>query len=276
MDGMSLPLKIAWSAMRRPVRHHYGEHPSQVADLHLPDGPGPYPVAVVLHGGYWQDQYGKLIMRPVCLDLVRRGWAVWNVEYRRLGREGGGWPATFDDVAAAIDYLAGLGDSRLNLEEITAVGHSAGGQLALWAGARPSLPAGAPGSGPGVKLHRVVALAAVCNLEWAGASAAALLGGTPQEVPERWDQADPARRIPLDITVLLAHNRDDTTVPVLHSRSYAAAARAHGGDATLIEQVTGGHRGPIDPSSLLWQEAARRVTRPRPLLPDEQVPAPVD
>ena len=122
-----------------------------MCDLHRPHGQGPFPIAIVLHGGYWQPPYGKLIMRPLCLDLARRGYAALNVEYRRLGRDGGGWPQTFDDVAAGIDLLAGLGDAALDLERVTLIGHSAGGQLALWAAGRRELPPGAPGADPRVR-----------------------------------------------------------------------------------------------------------------------------
>ncbi|MDP2711345.1 MAG: alpha/beta hydrolase, partial [Solirubrobacteraceae bacterium] len=132
----SLALRIAHAALHRPPRHRYGAHPRQVADLHLPAGPGPHPVVVVLHGGYWRPPYTRLIMRPLCLDLARRGWAAWNVEYRRLGRDGGGWPQTFDDVAAAIDHLDELRAGPVDLDRVTLLGHSAGGQLALWAGGR--------------------------------------------------------------------------------------------------------------------------------------------
>jgi acetyl esterase/lipase len=196
-------------------------------------------------------------MRPLCLDLARRGWVAWNLEYRRLGREGGGWPATFDDVAAGIDYLAALRDARLDLERVTLVGHSSGGQLALWAGAREGLPVGAPGAAPKLELQQVVALAAVCNLESGGRSAVALLGGRVEEVPERWSQADPMWRVPLGVPVLLVHCRDDATVSVEQSRDYAAASQAKGGDVTLIELPTGGHRGPIDPSGVAWQAAVQ-------------------
>lgn len=257
---MSLPLRIAWSALWRPVPHRYGAHPSQVVDLHLPPGPGPYPVAVLLHGGHWQGQYGKLIMRPLCLDLVRRGWAAWNVEYRRLGRDGGGWPATFDDVAAAIDLLSELREPRLDLQRVTAIGHSAGGHLALWAGARDELPVGGPGAAPKVVLQQVVAMAAVCNLTYGGRSAVALIGGGPEEFPERWAQANPMCRVPLSVPVLLLHCRDDATVSVQQSREYVAAARAAGGDVTLLEPVVGGHRAPIDPAHVAWNTAARWMT----------------
>lgn len=262
---MSLPLKIALSALRRPAIHRYGPHPAQVGELFVPRGPGPFPVAVILHGGYWQDQYGKLVTRPLAVALARSGWAAWNVEYRRLGREGGGWPATFDDVACAVDHLSELADHRLNLDYVVAVGHSAGGQLALWAGARAGLPLDAPGAGPKVLLKQVVALAPVTDLGTAGASAVALMGGGPDEVPERWAQANPMDRIPLEVPVLLVHNRDDRTVSVHQSLAYAAAAEHAGASVVLIEHGTGGHRGLIDPSGETWEatlgimEQARRA-----------------
>lgn len=254
----SLALAIARSALRRrATRHRYGEHPRQVADLYRPVGLGPFPVVVVLHGGYWQPPYTKLIMRPLCVDLVLRGYAAFNVEYRRLGREGGGWPQTFEDVAEAIDHLAGgdMRDARLDLTRVTLLGHSAGGQLALWAAGRPELPAGAPGSAPQVSATRVLALAAVCDLEGAGRAARELVGGTPSELPERWDQADPMRRIPLNVPVGLVHAVADETVSVRCSRDYFAAARAAGADVWLSE-TPGGHRDPIDPGARAWQAAA--------------------
>jgi acetyl esterase/lipase len=251
-----LALRIAGAALRRPAaHHHYGEHPRQVADLHTPPGAGPHPVVVVLHGGYWQPPYTRLVMRPLCLDLVRRGYAAYNLEYRRLGREGGGWPQTFHDVAAAIDHLADLDDAPLDLARVTLLGHSAGGQLALWAAGRAWLPAGAVGSGPVVHSVGVVALAAVSDLERAGEPARELLGGGPSAVPGRWAQADPMRRLPLEVPVGLVHAVDDETVSVQRSRDYAAAARAAGAVVTLTEPP-GGHRDPIDPSTRAWAAAA--------------------
>jgi acetyl esterase/lipase len=250
----SLELRIARSMLRRPPsRHPYGPHPHQTCDLHMPGGRGPHPVAVVLHGGYWQSPYTKLIMRPLCVDLARRGYAAWNLEYRRLGRDGGGWPQTFDDVAAGIDLLTEI--EGLDLDRVTFVGHSAGGQLALWAAARPELPGDAPGAGPRVPGARVLALAAVCNLPHAGRVAAALLGGAPDAVPERWTQADPMRRIPLSVPVALVHGTGDETVSIERSREYAAAAEAAGAPVTLIE-TAGAHRDPIDPSTVDWKTAA--------------------
>ena len=255
---MTLVHRIALSSLTRPARHRYGPHPSQVADLHVPRGAGPFPVVVLIHGGFWQTRYAKLIMRPLAGDLVSRGWAVWNLEYRRLGRGGGGgWPATFDDVATGIDALAGLGEPRLDLTRVVGVGHSAGGQLALWAAGRPDLPAGAPGADPVVTLTHVIALTPVASLAAVGRFAHALMGGTPEDVPDRYQQADPMRRIPLRIPVLLLHPVDDNTVPVRQSQRYAERARAAGADVTLIEPERGGHRAPIDPPSQSWRLAAR-------------------
>lgn len=252
-----LALRIARAALRRPPgRVQYGEHPRQVADLHKPPGEGRHPVVVVLHGGYWQPPYTRLITRPLCLDLVRRGHVALNVEYRRLGKEGGGWPQTFEDVAAAIDHLAALDDASLDLARVTMLGHSAGGQLALWAAGRDDLPGGAVGCAPAVHVQRVLALAAVTDLADAGQAAHELLGGGPAEVPERWAQADPMRRIPLGVPVGLVHGTGDETVSVQRSRAYAAAAQAAGADVSLTE-TPGGHRDPIDPDSRAWAVAAR-------------------
>jgi acetyl esterase/lipase len=252
----SLALRIAGAALRRPPgRIHYGEHPRQVADLHVPSDGGAHPVVVVLHGGYWQPPYTRLVTRPLCLDLVRRGFAAYNVEYRRLGRDGGGWPQTFQDVAAAIDHLVTLADAPIDLDRVTLLGHSAGGQLALWAAGRAWLPAGAVGSAPRVRPVGVAALAAVSDLEAAGAPARELLGGGPAVVPGRWAQADPMRRLPLEVPVGMVHSVDDETVSIERSREYLAASRAAGGVVSLTESP-GGHRDPIDPSSRAWAAAA--------------------
>jgi acetyl esterase/lipase len=122
----------------RTEHHRYGSHRQNRADLYVPrDGTAPHPVVVLIHGGYWRATYGKVVMKPLAADLVRRGYATWNIEYRRIGRrQGGGYPMTFDDVAAAIDLLAGLGDDRLDFDDVTLIGHSAGGHLALWATSR--------------------------------------------------------------------------------------------------------------------------------------------
>jgi acetyl esterase/lipase len=237
-----------------PERHRYGAHRWARADLFLPDGPGPHPVAVMLHGGYWRARYSKRLMKGAAADLARRGVAAWNVEYRRIGRgQGGGWPATLDDVGAAIDHLAVASRGRLDLEAVTAVGHSAGGQLALWSASRDEAV---------VPVRRVVAQAAVCNLTVAGEPAWEFMGGSPDEVPERYDFADPMRLVPLGVPTLLVHGAEDETVPVQRSRDYFAAARATGDPVELVEPVPGGHRVHPDPRSEAWRVAAEWVAGP--------------
>ena len=249
---MRLEGQIALSLLRRGTGRSYGPDPSQRADLHLPRGRGPFPVAVVLHGGYWQTAYGKLVTRPLALDLARRGWAAWNLEYRRLGTGrggGGGWPQTFEDVAGGVDALAGLA-APLDLSRVVLVGHSAGGQLALWAAARAAMPASAVGASPAVRAAAVVALAPVTDLGRARVHAEQLLGGGADRVPERWAQADPVRAGAPPVPALVVHPTGDRTVPVQRSREYSAR---HG--VPLLE-APGVHRDPIDPGSPSWAAAA--------------------
>ena len=243
--------RVALDLFALPARHRYGSHRWARADLYVPRGSGPFPVAVLLHGGYWRARYSKRLMKLLSVDLTRRGFAAWNVEYRRVGRgQGGGWPATFDDVSVAIDHLATLGDARLDLERVTALGHSAGGQLALWSATR---------SEPAVTVRRVVAQAAVCDVEKAGEPAWEFLGGTPADVPERYEAADPMRFLPIGVPTLLVHGADDETVPVIRSRRYASAAREAGDEVELVEPSPGGHRVHIDPRSEAWRVAAEWV-----------------
>jgi acetyl esterase/lipase len=245
-------LRLLLGLLARPERHRYGAARSQRADLYVPRGPGPHPVVVLLHGGYWRSRYGKSLMRAVAVDLARRGFAAWNVEYRRMGRHGGGWPMTFDDVAAAVDLLAELRDPRLDLAAVDAVGHSAGGQLAVWAAAQ---------RGWRVPIRRVVVQGAVLDMVWAGEPAAELLGGRPDEVPERYDAADPMRLVPLGKPVLVVHGPGDETVPLRKSREWAEAARAAGDQVELVEPPEGGHRIHIDPRSLAWRTVAEWLAR---------------
>jgi acetyl esterase/lipase len=252
--------RLLLDLLARPQHHRYGNHASQRADLHLPDGPGPHPVVVTIHGGSWAATYGKIVMRPIACDLARRGWAVWNIEYRRIGRgQGGGFPATFDDVAAAIDHLRSI-DGPVDVDRVVVVGHSAGGQLALWAAGRNRLPAGAPGSDPVVAVKAAVSQAGVNDLGRAylaapGGAVGVLMGGSPTDVPDRYAIADPILAVPLPVPVLLVHGTEDQTVSVRRSRDYAAAARAAGGSVDVIEipGEDGEHRRHIDPGGPAWQ-----------------------
>jgi acetyl esterase/lipase len=238
---------IVLDLFARTEHHRYGPHRQNRADLHVPrDGDGPHPVAVLVHGGYWRAFYGKVVMKPLAADLVRRGFATWNIEYRRIGRrQGGGYPATFDDVANAIDHLASLDDARLDMSDVTLIGHSAGGHLALWAASR--------NGGSEVKPTRVIAQAPITNLVTCGPPAHDLMGGEPRELPDRYAECDPMQLLPVGKPLLLVHGADDATIPVERTREYAKAARAAGDEVGMIEPHPGGHRSHVDPRSPAWR-----------------------
>jgi acetyl esterase/lipase len=238
---------IVLDLFARTERHRYGPHRQHRADLYVPrDGDGPHPLVVLVHGGYWRAFYGKVVMKPLAADLVRRGYAAWNIEYRRIGRhQGGGYPMTFDDVSRGIDYVASLDDPRLDLDDVTFIGHSAGGHLALWAASRNGERQVVP--------NRVIAQAPITNLVKAGEAANALMGCEPRDDPERWAESDPMQLLPVGAPLLLVHGEDDATIPVARTRDYAEAARIAGDDVELIEPMPGGHRSHIDPRSNAWR-----------------------
>jgi acetyl esterase/lipase len=232
----------------------YGPDPEHVANLHRParEG-GPWPVVVLLHGGFWRDRYDRSLMTPIANDLAARGYLAWNVEYRRVGREGGGWPGTLRDVALALEALAEVPDA--DLARIATLGHSAGGQLALWL---------AGTEGP-LRPRAAVSLAGVCDLVRAaklqlGSGAVNdFLGGAPADVPDRYADASPAARAPLGVAQLLVHGGRDDAVPVALSRTYAAAARAAGDDVELLEDAEADHFDVIDPAHSLWAAIVERL-----------------
>jgi acetyl esterase/lipase len=237
----------------------YGSRRDQFGELTRPRGrPAPWPVAVLVHGGFWRARYDLRLQDRLVGDLAGRGWAVWNLEYRRLGwRSRGGWPATFHDVATGIDELGKL-DAPLDLARVVAVGHSAGGHLALWAATRPGLPAGAPGAEPAVRLVGAVAQAGVADLREAarlGLSRGAvrsLLGGPPGRLPLRYDLASPVERLPLGVPQLLVHGDADDAVPIELARRYAERAAQAGDPCELVELSGCGHFEHLDPASDAW------------------------
>jgi acetyl esterase/lipase len=238
------------SAGRAPETHRYGPGPEHAADLLLPAGDGPHPVAVLLHGGFWRARFTRALMTALAVDLAGRGWASWNVEYRRVG-SGGGVPETLDDVRAAIEALAGL-DAPLQRTRMAVVGHSAGGQLALCVADMPAISA-------------VVALAGVCDLtaaaqERIGEDATReFMGGPPAERPAAYRMADPLGLVPAGARVLLVHGRADDRVPPEQSRRYARAAAAAGGECELLELAGADHFTPIDPRTAAWGAVAERL-----------------
>ncbi len=259
----------------------YGDQPSQFGELTLPTGNGRCGVVVIVHGGFWRTRYGLELGRPLAADLVGAGVAVWNVEYRRVGRgplrrsaAGGGWPETAEDVAAAVDALSGPvqagAGGRLDLDRVVAVGHSAGGQLAGWLAARPGLPAGTPGAGPRVSLRGVIAQAGVLDLVEAarlnlgGGAIQAFLGGEPADRREAYDLASPTARVRAQggfgIPVVCVHGTSDANVPISQSERFVAAATAVGGDARL-HSFDGDHFALIDPGSPAWRTCREEALR---------------
>ncbi|WP_308282846.1 alpha/beta hydrolase family protein [Pseudonocardia nigra] len=254
-----------------PRRLDYGGHASQFGELTLPAGDGPVRgVAVVVHGGFWRRSYGLELGRPLAVDLANAGLAAWNIEYRRVGGDGG-WTATFDDVAAALDVLAGpaqeAAGGRLALDRVVGVGHSAGGHLATWLAARPGLPADAPGAAPAVRLRGVVSQAGVLDLVDAaerGVGRGAvedLLGGSPAAVPERYALGSPVARLPVGVPVVCVHGTADGNVPIRQSERYVEAARAAGDSAELVTLPGVDHFAVIDPSTDAWRACRDGVER---------------
>ncbi len=214
---------------------------------------------MILHGGFWRARYGRWIMRALAEDLARRGYAAWNLEYRRLGPlAGGGVPNTLDDVAAGTDHLAAIaGEHNLDLARVAVVGHSAGGHLALWLAGRP------PTDGA-VAPVVFIALAAVADLRLAHAKGLgagvveSFVGGSPDDVPERYAAASPAERLPAGTRQVLVHGRRDANVPIDVGRTYYDAAVAAGDDVEWVERECD-HMTLIDHRSDEWQLVVDRL-----------------
>jgi acetyl esterase/lipase len=222
-------------------RVEYGDDPSQFGELSLPSG-GPRGVVVVIHGGFWKSEYDLSLGRPLAASLTAEGWAAWNIEYRRVGN-GGGVPATLDDVAAAIDRLA---DLDLDLSNVVTLGHSAGGHLAVWAAGRLD---------PAVRVTAAVSQAGVLDL--VGASELGLGGGAVEALlghpATSADSAtDPLQQVPLDVPVYCVHGTGDDIVPIVQSETYVGAALGEGAEAELVE-VEGDHFVVIDVTSDAWR-----------------------
>lgn len=247
--------------MKRTIA--YGAANDQQADLHLPDAVAP-PVVCLLHGGFWRMPHGRDQMDAIAGDLVARGFAVWNIEYRRLGAPGGGVPGTLDDVRAGIDHLAKVraADIDIDLGRIIVVGHSAGGQLALWSAARAEAHVR---PSPIVRVRAAVGLAPIADLAAAyegrvgGEVVAEFLGGTPSEHPDRLRAASPVAMLPLRTPHLIIHGSEDTAVPLELSRRYIRAAREAGDEAELIELADTGHMEFLDPGSEAHATLCRRL-----------------
>lgn len=249
------------------ARLRYGQGRFHFGDLRLPSGAGPHPVVVGIHGGFWRARYDLTHFGHVCAALTAAGIATWNIEFRRLGNFGGGWPNTLLDVARATDHLRVLAQTYpLDLARVVTLGHSAGGHLALWVAAHRHLPTGNPlHTVNPLPLRAAVSLAGVVDLRRAwelhlsNGVVKQLIGGVPEKYPDRYAAASPIELLPIRIRQVLIHGDQDSIVPIEISRRYRDAARHEGDDATLIELPGAGHFELIDPRSREWPTVLQTV-----------------
>jgi acetyl esterase/lipase len=224
----------------------YGAQPLQRGEWWIPEAAGPLPTVVLVHGGFWRPRYDRSLEDDVAADLCARGYLCWNIDYAASDQP---WPSTLLDVAAGYDHL--LTSDRVDRNRVAVVGHSAGGHLALWLASRhrllPEAPGAAPADHPLPRLC-VAALGIAARQNLGGGATQALLGGGPDDVPDRYDVADPLALLPTGVRTVLIHGTDDDEVPISQAERYVAAATAVGDDATLAKYV-GGHYEHLAPDS---------------------------
>jgi len=242
-------------------RLQYGQNPLHFAELRLPDGRGPFPFLFVIHGGFWQSAYDLSHIGHLCAALTRKGTITCNVEYRRLGNPGGGWPGTFQDVSLATGHILKTisSDPRVDAARTAVLGHSAGGHLALWLVSRHSISKASPlHNAQKYRLGSAVSLAGVCDLRRAfqqrlgNGVVARLIGGTPDQYPERYQAGSPIELLPTGTRQVLVHGTADNIVSVSQSENFVKRAEQVGEHATLVKLDGVGHFELIDPESDAW------------------------
>ncbi|HEY0859174.1 MAG TPA: alpha/beta hydrolase [Albitalea sp.] len=279
------PLQVNALPATPAISIQYGPKAHQVGELRLPDAPGPHPVAVVIHGVCRHARHGtgaadRQNTAPLASALARAGYATWNIEYRSVDAEGGGWPGTFHDIANAVDHLRAIASAhRLELRRTVVVGHSAGGHLGTWLAARHRLP-----SGSELRTGRPLPVAGVVNL--AGPADLAdfapraervcgqghlerLLGGRQDAFPHRLREASPAALLPLGVPQVVLNGVHDPFVPPAHGQAYARAARRAGDPVCHLAVPDAAHFELIAPHRPAWNQvlAAVRAVTPRRLFP---------
>jgi acetyl esterase/lipase len=216
----------------------YGPEPLQFGDLRVPAPPGPHPLVIVLHGGAWKSTFNLIHAGHMSIALRDEGFATFNVEYRRVGDPGGGWPGSFEDVVRAVDFALTI--RGVDRERVVIAGHSAGGHLALLAASERKLP--------------VIPMAAGSDIEdWQSVASHAFVGDGSRA------DANPRRRIPLGVRQIFVHGTDDDQVPYRLAPAFVEAARAAGDDADLVTLDGAGHFDMIDPQSTHWPRLVQTV-----------------
>lgn len=253
----------------------YGNDPLEFGELRLPKTAGPFPVAIVIHGGCWAASVGNATpslqeVTALSSALTSMGIATWNLEYRRVGNPGGGWTGTFEDIANGVDYLRVLAQSYpLDVHRVVVIGHSAGGHLATWAAARHRLPQTSALLSPTpLPIMGVVNLAGPANLErflplqyrvCGGPIITRLMGGSPDQVPDRYRDASPANLLPIGVKQILITGAQDTVVPPELGHEYQRNAQQKGDDVTLIIVEHVSHFNVIAPGSFAWPKVKSAV-----------------
>jgi acetyl esterase/lipase len=235
------------------ARLRYGGDEHQFGDLRVPKGSGLFPAAMFVHGGFWRAKYDLGHAGFLCAALTKAGFATWNLEYRRVGNPGGGWPGSFEDVTAGYQFLKQLtGKYPIDAKRIIVLGHSAGGQLALALAAHHN------------SMRAVVSLAGVLNLRRAwdlhlsNDAVAEFLGGPPERVPDHYHEASPAE-LDIHCKQLLIHGSEDDIVPVATSRDYAKQKKQKTEDVNLLEIPKAGHFEIVDPESKVWPQVEKAI-----------------
>jgi acetyl esterase/lipase len=240
------------------ARIAYGPAPAQMVELFLPKGNGPHPVVVLIHGGCFLAEYQGLPQTSgIAADLAGRGYAVWNVEYRKLGEDGAGYPGTFQDVADAVDRIRTEAPTyKLDSRRVVAVGHSAGGHLGLWAASRAGLPKDSPLWRPRpLKIRAVVSLGGIGDLKADAGIFSGACGPTISQVapPRTYAETSPGELLPTGAAVTMIHGEFDHVMPPETGQAYAAKVRAAGGKAEAIEIKGVGHFDPVIPTTDAWK-----------------------
>jgi acetyl esterase/lipase len=267
------------SAVPPPADHriHYGLGEYQFGDLRLPvsAAKGPVPLVVFVHGGWWKSAYDLEHVGHLCAALKAAGVATWSIEYRRVGSTGGGWPATFQDVAAGCDYVATLAKSYpLDLNRVIAMGHSAGGHLAFWLAGRHHIPEASPiYARPKVALRGVIALAGAVDLrltcDLSGYFRFAhdkhevysLMGGSPVEFGDRYRAGNPGDLLPLGVPQVLIQGSDDDQIPPELPGRWAQMAGRQGDTVAVTMISAAAHMDVVDPESKAWATVQAAVLR---------------
>jgi len=276
-QGSRNPLELANAPVPPDARRiSYGSDPLQFGELRVPSTKGPHPVAIVVHGGCWLAQLRDLDpravamdnMRPLAAALTAAGVATWNIEYRRLGHAGGGWPGTFRDVGSAADFLRTIArDEQLDMTRIISIGHSSGAHLAMWLAARPKVPKGSDlYSADPLRLTGVVSLDGPADLKatlpmqqpvCGSPVVVDLIGGSPAERPERYREGSPIELLPLGVSQVFFAGQ----MFAAHVAPYEAAVKRTGDPLQTSAFPGAGHFVFIDPQSEVWPQVMKSVRR---------------